>query len=256
MKRFCYTVDDNIRFLKEINELRPKSIFEHPYLRMYKKMHKKYGLKVQLNLFYEYGDFCLSDMTADYIKEWEDSSDWLKLSFHSRLENVRPYVNSCYDEVFNDTNNVNTQVVRFASESALAKTTTVHYCRATDEGISALKDNGIFGLLGLYGNEENPRTSYTSSEEDANLIRKGEIVIKDGIAYSGIDLILNKHKKNDCFVILKSLLNRDVVKIMIHEQFFYPDYPYYQPDFEEKIDGAFAILTENGYKSSFFEDCI
>lgn len=256
MKRFCYTVDDNIRFLKEINEERHKSIFYHPYLNMYKSMHEKYGLKIQLNLFYECENFTLSDMTADYVDEWEQASDWLKLSFHSRLENVRPYVNSGYNEVYTDTNQVNTEIERFASKSALAKSTTIHYCRATEEGISALKDNGIIGLLGLYGNKEKPRTSYTSSEEDSLRISKGETLVRDGIAYSGIDLILNQYKKNDCFAILKSLLNRDVVKIMIHEQYFYRDYPYYQPDFEKKIDGAFDILTKSGYVSSFFEECL
>ena len=44
MKWFCYTVDDNIRFLKEINERRPNSLFDHPYLAMYKRLHKQFGL--------------------------------------------------------------------------------------------------------------------------------------------------------------------------------------------------------------------
>ena len=43
---------------------------------------------------------------------------------------------------------------------------------------------------------------------------------------------------------------------MIHEQYFYPDYKNYQPDFEEKIDAAFGFLTENGYESIFFEEYI
>jgi hypothetical protein len=256
MKRFCYTVDDNIRFLKEINEKRPKSIFDHPYLNMYKRMHEKYGLKIQLNLFYECENFTLSDMTADYVSEWKQASDWLKLSFHSRLENVRPYVNSDYNEVFTDTSLVNAEIERFASKSALAKSTTIHYCRATEEGISALKDNGIVGLLGLYGNKEKPSTSYTSSEEDSLRISNGETLVRDGIAYSGIDLILNSYEKSDGFAILKTFLDRDLVKIMIHEQYFYSDYARYQPDFEEKIGGAFDILTKSGYKSVFFEECI
>ena len=44
MRNFIFTVDDNIRFLKEINEREYESIFEHPYLAMYRRLHEKYGL--------------------------------------------------------------------------------------------------------------------------------------------------------------------------------------------------------------------
>ena len=97
MKTFCFTVDDNIRFLKEITENRYKSIFEHPYLAMYKRLHEKYGLKVQLNMFYCTSGFDLSLMSDSYYSEWEENSDWLKLYFHSEYENLRPYEFSGYN---------------------------------------------------------------------------------------------------------------------------------------------------------------
>ena len=114
MKNFVFTVDDNIRFFKEICERGYGSVFEHPYLAMYKRLHKKYGSNIQLNLFYECEGFCLSDMTDRYKKEWENCSEWLKMSFHSRIENVRPYENSGYDEVFSDCERVNKEILRFA----------------------------------------------------------------------------------------------------------------------------------------------
>jgi hypothetical protein len=43
---------------------------------------------------------------------------------------------------------------------------------------------------------------------------------------------------------------------MIHEQYFYPDYEYYQSDFKEKIEIAVKFLTANGYESVFFEELI
>ena len=78
MRNFIFTVDDNIRFLKEINEREYESIFEHPYLAMYRRLHEKYGLKVQLNLFYEMEGFDLSRMTTRYKDEWKENADWLK----------------------------------------------------------------------------------------------------------------------------------------------------------------------------------
>ena len=194
-KSFCFTVDDNIRCLKELTEGNYGSIFEHPYLSVYKRLHERYGLKVQLNLFYETDGFDLSDMTDRYIDEWRSSSDWLKLSFHSRIENECPYENSGYDKVFTDCKNVHREIVRFASLPALGKTTTVHYCLATKEGLRALKDNGVQGLLGLYGKKDAPRVSYQSTQEECELIREGEIVLSDGIGYTGIDIVLNSFSK-------------------------------------------------------------
>ena len=43
---------------------------------------------------------------------------------------------------------------------------------------------------------------------------------------------------------------------MIHEQYFYPDYPYYQPEFEDKLDTVFTALRAAGYESTFFENTL
>ena len=75
MKKFCFTVDDNIRFLKELTERMPESIFDHPYLALYRTLHEEYGLKVQLNLFYEMKDFDLSMMTDRYRDEFSANAD-------------------------------------------------------------------------------------------------------------------------------------------------------------------------------------
>lgn len=256
MKGFTFTVDDNIRFFKEISERDYDSIFDHPYLKMYKRLHLKHGLKVQLNLFYECEGFDLSLFSDRYKKEWEGCSDWLKLSFHSRLENVRPYEFSGYDEVFSDTKAVNSEILRFASESSLAVTTTVHYCLATAEGVSALYDNGIRGLLGLYGKKNTPSSSYQSTEEEAKIILKGESVESNGITYAGIDIVINLYTPEELSSILDSLIDRKLIKLMIHEQYFYSDYRAYQPDFEEKLDLCFSLLKKKGYESLFFEDTI
>ena len=60
MKNFCFTIDDNIRFLKEITEGEFESIFEYPYLSMLARLHEKFDLKIQMNLFYRLGDFDLA----------------------------------------------------------------------------------------------------------------------------------------------------------------------------------------------------
>ncbi len=254
MKHFCFTVDDNIRFLRELTEGDYGCIFDHPYLAMYKRMHEKYGVAVQLNLFYEAEDFDLSRVTDRFSEQWQACADWLKLSFHSRLENVRPYELSAGGEVAEDCRAVHKEILRFASKKSLAKTTTVHYCLATEDGIAALYENGVRGLLGLYGTDDTPRVSYQSTPAECEKIRKGEVVCRGGMSYAAIDIVLNTCSKEEIICRLRSLLSRERIGIMIHEQYFYPDYRKYQIDFEKKLDAAFGLLTENGYKSLFFEE--
>ncbi len=256
MKEFCFTVDDNIRCFQQIAENRYASIFDQPYLAMYKRLHDKYGVKVQLNLFYEMSGFDLSMMPADYRAEWAANADWLKLSFHSRYENSRPYEFSDYDEVYRDCRAVHDEIRRFAGEGSLALTTTIHYCLTTPSGLQALIDNGVRGLLGLFGTADKPRESYCLPESVYGAAcRAGEIVSQNDVAFAAIDRVLNGYSDVEQMITaLNPLIGRDIIKIMIHEQYFYPDYYLYHPDFEQKLDAAFALLQKSGYESRFFEE--
>jgi len=256
MKTFCFTVDDNIRFFKEITENNYGSIFAHPYLAMYRRLHEEFDLKVQLNVFYRMENFDLSQMSARYFPEWEANADWLKLSFHSDLENARPYAFSGYDQVSQDCKRVHGQIQRFASPAALAKTTTIHFCLTTEEGVKALADNHVSGLLGLYGTPEKPRTSYGIEESMAEKIRRGETLRVGEMHFASIDIVLNCFSKEEILTQLEQLLHRDSIRIMIHEQYYYADYKRYQPDFEEKLKAAFSFLSAHGYQSCFFENLI
>lgn len=255
-KHFCFTIDDNIRFMKELTENESESIFDHPYTALLRRLHEKFGLKIQLNMFYKMDGFDLSQMSDKYADEWRENSDWLKLSFHSEKENFRPYESSGYDEVFTHCSAVNREILRFSSPKTLAKTTTVHYCRTTPEGFKALADNGVKGLLGLFGNNENPRTSYSLEEEDAARIRNGETVTHNGVAVASLDMIINDMTAEEIPTVAEQFLSRDFMRVMIHEQFFYEDYKNYQADFEEKLTLIFNILKENGFNSCFFEERI
>ena len=52
-RMFRLSVDDNVRFLQDIAEHDYRSIFENPYLAMYRRLHEKYGLKVHMNIYWE-----------------------------------------------------------------------------------------------------------------------------------------------------------------------------------------------------------
>lgn len=255
MKQFCFTVDDNIRFLRELTETRQTSMFAHPYLALYRRLHEQYGLKVQLNLFFESGAFNLSQMTDAYRDEWAENADWLKLSFHSKSEwPARPYEASGYDEVYADCSAVHREILRFAGEASLAKTTTIHYCRNTADGLRALRDCGVEGLLGLFGTDENPRTSYEVTEEHLPAIRRGETAVFRGIAMGSLDVILNEHRPDRAHALVEALLDREYAHIMTHEQHFYPDLSSHSYEFADKTEDAIALLCKNGFAPVFFEE--
>ena len=256
MKAFCFTIDDNIRFLKEITEENMNSIFDHPYSALLRRLHERFGIKIQLNLFYRMAGFDLSQVSDRHKSEWQENADWLKLSFHSDRENSFPYQNSGYDEVFQDCRAVHNEILRFASAASLAETTTVHYCQTTLDGTKALYDNGVKGLLGLFGSHEKPSTSYSLNDAMASEIRGGKILTRDGIAYAAIDMIVNTVKLDAITPTLTPLLSRETLRVMIHEQYFYPDYKAYQPDSEEKLITVFSLLAKNNFESKLFEEMI
>ena len=256
MKAFCFTVDDNIRFFRELTQRRPVNMFDHPYLAMYRRLHEKFGLKVQLNLFYREGDFDLTQMTDAYRAQWQANAHWLKMSFHSEWENVKPYEFSGYQEVFDHCKAVNDQILRFAGPDTLGKTTTVHYCRTTNDGLDAMGDNGYMGLLGLFGTPERPRSSYSVPEELCGKIRMGELLPYRDVTMAPIDIVLNEHKPDKIIELLETMKDRRQIDVMIHEQYFYPDYPAYQPEFEKKLDETFSWLCSHGYQSAFLEELL
>ena len=254
MKSFCFTVDDNIRFFKELTFGEYNSLFDHPYLAMYARLHASYGLKVQLNLFYQTDGFDLSMMTEKYRQEWEQNASWLKLSFHSLYENENPYLTAKYSEVYTDCERVHREIVRFAGEASLADTTTVHYCQTTTDGLCALKDNGVKGLLGLFGTEEASMTSYSIPTSYGKALRQGEVLTYNGVDVAAIDLILNQINAKRISDAIQPFWGRNHIRLMIHEQYFYEDYPAYQPDFEQKLATAFEQMKQNDYCSVFFEE--
>ena len=255
-KNFIFTIDDNIRFFRELSEKNGKSLFTHPYLKMLKELHDDFGVKIQMNLFYQDTKFDLSAFSDKYRKEWENNSDWLKMSFHSEKEDVCPYENAGYEQVYSECEKVQREILRFAGKDSLAKTTTIHYCKTTLDGLNALKKCGIKGLLGLYGDEEDPQTSYLNPDPVCERIRAGEIMRVDGMAFGGIDIVLNCFNVPRIIGKLQRLQDRDLIKIMIHEQYFYKDYAAYQVDFREKLEKSFDFLISNGFSSCFFEDLL
>jgi len=260
--------DDNIIFLADINAHRDEytSIFDNPYLAMYKRAHDLYGAKVHLNLFYEFDDearslfsgkreyFNLSMMTDKFRDEWRANADWLKLSFHSRSEMPpAPYLHADAKTVRRDAEEVMREIRRFAGEEVLSAATTVHFGEATEDGIRALRELGYRAFTGYFMNPGR-QVAYYMTEKMTDYIYERDLFRDTAldVTFARIDLVLNLYPNERNLEILRDVTSSPTrggfVSIMIHEQYFHPDYISYIPEFETRVLDACRFLKDKGYR--------
>jgi len=255
MKKYRFSIDDNILVFKDLAENNYSSIFDNKYLSFLKSLHDKYGTKIQLNIYYETDGFNLSKMPERFKSEWEGVSDWLRLSFHAYCDDSR-YKDCDYKTMKKDVELVHNEIRRFAGEKSLSFYTTLHYVACPKEGVLAMKDAGIKGLVGLYGTDEKPRVPYHLTEEISSYMRNN-CFYKDEeteLMFMRNDITLNEYKMDNLPDGLEKHNGCEFYEVMIHEQFFHPSYRWYQGDFSEKVLFAINYLNENGYKPTFFEE--
>ena len=264
--KYRLSLDDNIWFLKDIsiNSNKYKSIFENPYLGFLKKVHDTYGTKIHINIYYQTEGFNLSQMTQKYKPEWKDNASWLRLSFHA-LQNDpdRPYQDAGYDQVKKDCEMVKDQIKRFAGEELMGPVTTLHWGAAKVEGCRALRDAGYKALAGYFvvEKDQEPVSYYLDQDKKLNLSKR--VAWKDhkeGIIFSRINIVINSHKLEEIAPYLDEIKKDPhrsaYMDVMIHEQYFYPTYTAYQPDYRQKVMTTVKWAAEKGYKPAFLSECL
>jgi len=264
--------DDNIIFLWDINKNadRYNSIFDNPYLNLYRKAHELYGASVHLNIYYELQEdhpdftdkreyFNLSMMTDKFRDEWEANSDWLKLNFHAKSDKPdNPYIDTDYNTIYEDCKKVQNEIIRFAGQKTLSDETTIHWGQCTEEGIRALRDLGIKYLAGYFTiRNGNPIVSYFYPNDLVSHLEARDFwydCVYD-MFYCKIDCVLNSHEEPEISPLLNGLSEEKTrsgfLELMIHEQYFYNDYIRYIPDFEDIVLTACKWARQNGYQGSF-----
>jgi len=96
--------------------------------------------------------------------------------------------------------------------------------------------------------------------------RKTEFLNKHGCwKDTGVGIIFIKHaltinllEPNDIAPTLDSVASNphrsDLMEVMIHERYFRPELPSYQPDVKERVVATLEWLKGNGYKPVFYEE--
>lgn len=270
--KFRFSSDDNIIFLWDINEHKDeyKSIFDNPYLAIYKKAHDLYGAKVHLNLFYEFDDiarskfssprpyFNLSMMTDKFKDEFAANSDWLKLAFHANSEFPdAPYYSERADKILEDCIRVHREIVRFAGRDSISNSTTTHWGSGTREGIRALRSLGYTSFTGYFEvHDGKTLVSYYVPVDICEHLNKRDFWCEtdEDIIYGRIDRVSNIGTLESVMESVKDAAadphRGGFVSVMIHEQYFYSDYTAYLPDFEARILEPCRYLCEKGYNGA------
>ena len=270
-KRFRVSSDDNILFLRDLNEHpeRYPSVFDHPYLAVYKKAHDLYGAAVQLNLFYSTDDtalskfanggtyFDLSMMTDRYRTEFESNAEWFRFSFHAKSEFPnKPYQFAEAETIRAHCEKIHSEIERFAGKACISDSVTVHWGEATPACIQALRKLGYRSFMGYfeYTDDGTPLVAYNQPNERIDHIGARDFWFseEENVLYGRIDLVLNLRTAEE-----NERMSREIsehkgrggfVSVMIHEQYFYEGYKKYLPDFARRVLEPCRILFEKGYK--------
>lgn len=266
--------DDNIIFLADINAHKEEytSIFDNPYLAVYKKAHDLYGAKVHLNLFYEFDGisrsyfsgnreyFNLSMMTDKFREEFRANADWLKLSFHAKSEfPSEPYKHAEGSLIEAHAKQILAEIVRFAGPEVLSACTTVHFGEATEECVTVLREMGYKAMTGYFAPTGAP-VAYYAPKELIDYVYHRDFW-KDratDVLFGRIDLVLNSKTHAANMETLKETVASPTrggfVSIMIHEQYFYSDYKHYLSDFEQRVLEPCRYLAEQGYEGRSIQE--
>ena len=277
--KFRFSSDDNIIFLADITEHKDEytSIFDNPYLAVYKRAHDLYGAKIHLNLFYEFDNearsffsderpyFNLSMMTDKFREEFRANSDWLKLAFHSHSEFPdNPYANAAPEKITEDCIRVHREIVRFAGAECINSTTTTHFGSGNLACVRALRSLGYTSLTGYFELDEEgmPLVAYYAPKDLTLHVGERDFWCdtEEDMVYARIDRVTNIGTLEEVMADVEAVKNDPhrggFISLMIHEQYFHRDYINYLPDFERRVLEPLRLLTECGYTSSHIADTV
>lgn len=156
---------------------------------------------------------------------------------------------------------VTRQIERFAGPELLSPFTTIHWGAATLAAARALREEGVRGLVGYFEErDELPRVAYYlfTPQWRYLLARDYWKDTRQDLIFLRHDLVINTVALEGIVPHLERVAadphQAEVLELMIHEQYFYPDYVAYQPDFRRRVERAIRWAVERGYRPAFFEE--
>ncbi len=260
-KRYRFSVDDNVLFLRDLAQDPPESLFDHWYLAFWREMHERFGAKIHINIYYQCPGFILPEVHDMWRDEWAANADWLHLSFHALQDQpAHIYRNAPGRRLARDWEMVMDEIERFATRAVTGDTTTVHWAETTREGVAALHDRGIRKLIALpaFTTEGEVRTSYhLDCPQVQHLTERDAWRDPDtGMIFVSCDEVVNSYSLEDVPRILdqqeRSPHTCELIELLIHEQYFREELRIHQPEIRDKVVAALEWVTERDYEPCFW----
>ena len=261
--RYRFAIDDNSFFLRDVHARKPKSLFECFYLGMLRELHRKYGAKFVLNVYFRTEDgFELPQFSDRYKPEWRDNAHWLRLAFHAWADKPdRPYQDAPPEKLAADFDRIAAEIRRFAGEEAYSPTTVVHWGMVRPEAYGVLAQRGVRVLSGYFDNAGGKfDVNYRVDDRRSEWLSRHDALVDfpSGLVFSRIDLVCNLVPLDQIEPRLKKVVGdpntAEIVDFLTHEQYFWPFYVNYLPDHPQRLDRAIRFVTERGYKPVFLHE--
>ena len=252
-------VDDVIWTLEDLwrNQDTYTSLFDNPFMALYRDLHEKYGTYVHMHIYYqnEDGSFNLSMFPDKYKAEFQANWDWLKLSFHAFADMPdRPYLHATYEQVLQEGQMVCNEIRRFTGFDAPCRVTSQHWCECPPEVCHAFRDLGYDCMDGYFRYDENgvPVASFYFDNAMVDHLADRDFWVShsDDVLYVKDDIIINEVELADIDSQMDAICSeRDncFLYLLIHEQYFYEKYCNYEPDYRERIFATVDWCHRNGY---------
>ena len=253
-------VDDVIWTLENIWRNRDvyTSIFDDPFMSMLKELHDQYGTPVHMHIYYENddGSFNLSMFPDKYKEEFRANGCWLKLTFHALKDKPdSPYKNASYEQVMEEGRLVEREILRFAGPEAMSNITSQHWANSNLHATRAFRNLGYRCIDAYFTFDEQgePTISYYLNKEQASHATTRDFWVdnKEDIIFVKDDIIIDTVPLKDIDAHMQAITDAQghaFHYLLVHEEYFYPHYFNYQPDYRERVFAAVDFCHRNGYR--------
>jgi hypothetical protein len=126
-----------------------------------------------------------------------------------------------------------------------------------------MRDAGYKGQLGYFNvDDDQAAVSYYLDAPQVRHIKKRWLWRdnKEGIVFIRTGIVIDTKKHEEILPHLDQYKNESArppfLDLLVHEQYFYPFYFNYQPDYRDKIITCVKWATENGYEPAFLSDSL
>lgn len=265
-KNYWLGVDDVILCLENIwrRQTEYSSVFDDPFLSVFRDVNVKYGTKVHMHIYYETtdGKFNLSMFPDKYKEEFRQNSSWLRFTFHARCDLPdHPYKSASRETVIREGRQTEREICRFAGSEVMDDFTSQHWADSGIGGTRAFCELGYKILDGYFALDKNggPFCSYYLTAEQVRHVQSRDFWIDnaEGIIFAKDDIVINEVRLEDIENYLDKLAaetDQRFMYLLIHEQYFYDFYHAYQPDYRKKVFKAVKWCVQHGYTTAFISD--